>query len=120
MRVALARASGGIRRNVASRPRERANARAVESRAASEAKQTASTSTGLTPEESKRVCAALAEDLTHLFDEVGIDASLYAPDVSFEDPLTKYDSFGGYNFDISNASTRLRARVRDARHIPER
>ena len=100
MRVACARASGGFGRSVASRTRGGAETRARTSRATSEANQTTSTSTGLTPEESKRVCAALAEDLTHLFDEVGIDAALYAPDVSFEDPLTKYDSFGGYNFNI--------------------
>ena len=54
----------------------------------------------MTPEESTALCAALAEDLTHLFDARGIDAALYAPDVSFEDPLTKYDSFAGYAFNI--------------------
>ena len=54
----------------------------------------------MTREESKELCALLAEDLTHLFDARGIDAALYARDVSFEDPLTKYDSFGGYEFNI--------------------
>ena len=51
-------------------------------------------------EESARMRKALAEDLTHLFDDEGIDPSLYAKDVSFEDPLTKYDSFDGYAFNI--------------------
>lgn len=55
---------------------------------------------GMTPEEATALCEALAEDLTHLFDARGIDASLYARDVSFEDPLTKYDSFAGYAFNI--------------------
>lgn len=54
----------------------------------------------MTPEESTALCEALAEDLTHLFDARGIDAALYAPDVSFEDPLTKYESFAGYAFNI--------------------
>lgn len=38
----------------------------------------------------------LAEDLEHLFDERGIDKSVYAADVKFEDPITKYDSINGY------------------------
>jgi hypothetical protein len=43
----------------------------------------------------------MAEDLSHLFDDRGIDKSLYASDVSFEDPLTKYDNIDGYLFNIS-------------------
>ena len=42
----------------------------------------------------------MAEDLTHLFDETGIDRELYESDVSFEDPLTKYDNIDGYLFNI--------------------
>lgn len=45
--------------------------------------------------------ATMAEDLSHLFDDRGIDKSLYASDVSFEDPLTKYDNIDGYLFNIS-------------------
>ena len=44
--------------------------------------------------------ARMAEDLTHLFDEQGIDRDLYESDVSFEDPLTKYDNIDGYLFNI--------------------
>ena len=43
----------------------------------------------------------MAEDLTHLFDETGIDRELYESDVSFEDPLTKYDNIDGYLFNIN-------------------
>ena len=39
--------------------------------------------------------AFLREDLLHLFDEVGIDASKYDDKVEFEDPITKYDSIKG-------------------------
>ena len=42
----------------------------------------------------------MSEDLTHLFDEQGIDRNLYEADVSFEDPLTKYDNIDGYLFNI--------------------
>jgi hypothetical protein len=42
----------------------------------------------------------MAEDLTHLFDEKGIDRNLYEDDVSFEDPLTRYDNIDGYLFNI--------------------
>lgn len=55
---------------------------------------------GMTTTERDELCAVLAEDLTHLFDDVGIDESLYAEDVAFTDPLTKYDSIGGYKFNI--------------------
>ncbi|WZN63488.1 SOUL heme-binding protein [Chloropicon roscoffensis] len=43
-----------------------------------------------------RMSSFLAEDLEHLFDERGIDKSVYAADVNFEDPITKYDSINGY------------------------
>lgn len=65
-----------------------------------EEEEEVSSGRGMTPEEATALCEALAEDLTHLFDARGIDASLYARDVSFEDPLTKYDSFAGYAFNI--------------------
>ena len=55
---------------------------------------------GMTTTERDELTAVLAEDLTHLFDDVGIDESLYAEDVAFTDPLTKYDSIGGYKFNI--------------------
>jgi len=42
----------------------------------------------------------MKEDLTHLFDDQGIDPSLYDPQVSFEDPITKYSSLSGYLFNI--------------------
>lgn len=38
----------------------------------------------------------LKEDLTHLFDDQGIDTSKYDETVMFEDPITKYDSIQGY------------------------
>jgi hypothetical protein len=44
--------------------------------------------------------AILKEDLTHLFEDQGIDPSLYDPQVSFEDPITKYSSLSGYLFNI--------------------
>jgi hypothetical protein len=40
-------------------------------------------------EQLEKLKAVMAEDLSHLFDETGIDKSLYEADVSFEDPLTK-------------------------------
>jgi len=42
----------------------------------------------------------LKEDLTHLFDEQGIDASKYDDEVEFEDPITKYSSISGYKMNI--------------------
>jgi hypothetical protein len=42
----------------------------------------------------------LAEDLTHLFDDRGIDASRYEAKMAFEDPLTRYDTLSGYLFNI--------------------
>lgn len=38
----------------------------------------------------------LKEDLLHLFDDRGIDASKYDPKVQFQDPITKYDDLDGY------------------------
>lgn len=42
----------------------------------------------------------LKEDLQHLFDDQGIDASKYDDVVEFLDPITKYDSLKGYLFNI--------------------
>ncbi|QDZ18762.1 SOUL heme-binding protein [Chloropicon primus] len=43
----------------------------------------------------------LAKDLDNLFNERGIDKSIYADDVKFEDPITKYDSINGYLANIT-------------------
>lgn len=51
-------------------------------------------------EQLERLKAVMAEDLSHLFDDQGIDKNLYEADVTFEDPLTKYDSIEGYLFNI--------------------
>ena len=78
---------------------------AVDARAGAEASSATTTSSfgavdGMSAETCEALKRALAEDLTHLFDAKGIDAALYASDVSFTDPLTKYDSFAGYKFNI--------------------
>ncbi|KAF8066298.1 heme-binding-like protein [Scenedesmus sp. PABB004] len=44
--------------------------------------------------------AFLREDLAHLFDDQGVDASQYEDVVTFLDPITKYDSVQGYMFNI--------------------
>lgn len=51
-------------------------------------------------EDMEKVKTTLARDLTHLFDDRGIDPELYASDVKFSDPLTKYETFAGYDFNI--------------------
>jgi len=38
----------------------------------------------------------LKGDLQHLFDDQGIDASKYDPNVRFEDPITQYSDLNGY------------------------
>lgn len=43
----------------------------------------------------------LKKDLVHLFDEQGIDKSMYEQKVEFRDPLTNYDTLDGYLFNIS-------------------
>lgn len=43
----------------------------------------------------------LREDLTHLFDDQGIDQSRYTPNVDFEDPITKHSNLGGYLANIA-------------------
>ncbi|XP_010925264.1 uncharacterized protein [Elaeis guineensis] len=42
----------------------------------------------------------LYEDLPHLFDEQGIDRSMYDDRVRFRDPITKHDTIDGYLFNI--------------------
>eukprot|EP00238_Polyblepharides_amylifera_P011009 CAMPEP_0196594834 /NCGR_PEP_ID=MMETSP1081-20130531/79407_1 /TAXON_ID=36882 /ORGANISM="Pyramimonas amylifera, Strain CCMP720" /LENGTH=377 /DNA_ID=CAMNT_0041919205 /DNA_START=206 /DNA_END=1339 /DNA_ORIENTATION=- len=48
----------------------------------------------------KELAEFLKEDLQHLFDDQGIDVSKYDEKVTFEDPLTRYDSIQGYLFNI--------------------
>ncbi|KAG6552097.1 hypothetical protein Mapa_006406 [Marchantia paleacea] len=48
----------------------------------------------------KELMAFLEKDLPHLFDEQGIDKSMYDEKVDFVDPITKYNSLGGYLFNI--------------------
>ena len=57
-------------------------------------------SKGLTGETLQKLKQDLTEDLSHLFDDRGIDPKLYAENVVFTDPLSKYESFSGYNFNI--------------------
>ncbi|KAJ3673369.1 hypothetical protein LUZ60_006743 [Juncus effusus] len=42
----------------------------------------------------------LYEDLPHLFDEQGIDKSMYDDKVRFRDPITKHDTIDGYLLNI--------------------
>uniref|UniRef100_A0A7S0WVG3 SOUL heme-binding protein n=1 Tax=Pyramimonas obovata TaxID=1411642 RepID=A0A7S0WVG3_9CHLO len=42
----------------------------------------------------------LKVDLDHLFDDQGIDATLYDKKVFFQDPITNYDGIEGYLFNI--------------------
>lgn len=42
----------------------------------------------------------LYDDLPHLFDDQGIDPSMYDDRVKFRDPITKHDTVGGYLFNI--------------------
>ncbi|KAK8955403.1 hypothetical protein KSP40_PGU019472 [Platanthera guangdongensis] len=42
----------------------------------------------------------LRRDLPHLFDEQGIDRSMYDSVVRFRDPITKHDTIDGYLFNI--------------------
>ena len=48
----------------------------------------------------ERISGFLEEDLGHLFDERGIDKSIYDDNVNFEDPITRYSSIDGYLFNI--------------------
>ncbi|KAK9101881.1 hypothetical protein Sjap_019135 [Stephania japonica] len=42
----------------------------------------------------------LYDDLPHLFDEQGIDRTMYDEKVKFRDPITKHDTISGYLFNI--------------------
>lgn len=42
----------------------------------------------------------LYNDLQHIFDERGIDPSIYDDRVRFRDPITKFDTIGGHLFNI--------------------
>ncbi|OVA00522.1 SOUL heme-binding protein [Macleaya cordata] len=48
-----------------------------------------------------RLVEFLYEDLPHLFDDQGIDRTMYDERVKFRDPITKYDSISGYLFNIA-------------------
>ena len=50
----------------------------------------------------------LWKDLVHLFDEQGIDRTMYDQKVEFRDPVTKYDSLNGYLINISALRTIFR------------
>jgi len=47
----------------------------------------------------------LYDDLTHLFDDQGIDKTAYDERVSFRDPITKHDTLSGYLFNIALLKT---------------
>ncbi|KAH9604731.1 hypothetical protein KSS87_013689 [Heliosperma pusillum] len=49
----------------------------------------------------KKLVGFLYEDLPHLFDDQGIDATAYDERVMFRDPITKHDTISGYLFNIS-------------------
>ncbi|CAM6103392.1 unnamed protein product [Calypogeia fissa] len=48
----------------------------------------------------KELVVFLEKDLIHLFDEQGIDKSMYDEKVEFRDPITQYSSLDGYLFNI--------------------
>lgn len=43
----------------------------------------------------------LYQDLPHLFDDQGIDPTVYDEQVKFRDPITKHDTITGYLFNIA-------------------
>ncbi|XP_076910152.1 uncharacterized protein LOC143567668 [Bidens hawaiensis] len=49
----------------------------------------------------ERLVDFLYDDLPHLFDDQGIDRTAYDERVKFRDPITSYDSIGGYLFNIA-------------------
>jgi hypothetical protein len=74
-----------------------AQARAGRRRASQgEEPSTSSTTAGTIPE----LIEFLKEDLQHLFDDQGIDASRYEERVEFVDPITRYNSLSGYLLNI--------------------
>lgn len=50
----------------------------------------------------------LWKDLVHLFDEQGIDKSMFDEKVEFRDPITKYDTLNGYLINIAVLRTIFR------------
>ena len=67
----------------------------------SDAETTTVGTEGDAQERLSQLATFLEEDLTHLFDERGIDKSVYADNVKFEDPITKYSSIDGYLLNIN-------------------
>ncbi|KAJ4808734.1 SOUL heme-binding family protein [Rhynchospora pubera] len=55
----------------------------------------------------KRLVDFLYDDLPHLFDEQGIDRSMYDEGVQFCDPITKHDTIDGYLFNIKMLKVRF-------------
>ncbi|CAL5186792.1 unnamed protein product [Lathyrus oleraceus] len=53
----------------------------------------------------EQLAAFLSDDLSHLFDDKGIDKSAYDERVFFRDPITKHDNLSGYLFNISLLKT---------------
>ncbi|KAF9612718.1 hypothetical protein IFM89_003260 [Coptis chinensis] len=51
--------------------------------------------------ELKQMVDFLYEDLPHLFDDQGIDRTMYDDQVKFLDPITKHDTISGYLFNIN-------------------
>lgn len=50
--------------------------------------------------DAKALVEFLYDDLPHLFDEQGIDRTMYDNRVVFRDPITKHDTIDGYLFNI--------------------
>uniref|UniRef100_A0A0A9D7Q0 Uncharacterized protein n=1 Tax=Arundo donax TaxID=35708 RepID=A0A0A9D7Q0_ARUDO len=55
---------------------------------------------GMSAADAERLVGLLRADLTHLFDDVGIDRAAYDDRVRFRDPITRHDTIDGYLFNI--------------------
>ena len=55
---------------------------------------------GLPDDYMEKMQEFLRKDLVHLFDEQGIDKTMYDERVEFRDPITNYDTLDGYLFNI--------------------
>ncbi|GKV06464.1 hypothetical protein SLEP1_g18362 [Rubroshorea leprosula] len=56
-----------------------------------------------TPEptvDGERLVDLLCDNLQHMFDDQGIDSTVYDEQIMFRDPITKYDTLTGYLFNI--------------------
>jgi len=97
--------SSRCRRTTAAAPRQLASSRtravSSESASAAPAGPAPPAPSRLEGEAAERLKAVHANDLTHLFDDVGLDKSLYEADVAFEDPLSKFDNIDAFLFNIS-------------------